>query len=644
MKTKIFTISMIAILVCGDLFAQRGDIVLGFSGKDALTNFPVPLQSVYVNNLTKGCDTTLFGESPFLYLTYSSGIHEFFDKNDGFYIEPNYPNPFTGSTRFNINIRNNENLRIILCDVYGKNISEFKAELTHGLHTFEATAGKSSILFLTVSNGESTRLLKLVSMVNTENVNPAIRYLGVEKMIDYKNAEEVNSFLFQPGDQLQMKASANGYYDNTLFDNPTETSAYIFEMQAVLPIVTTSVITDISSTSAACGGNVTFEGGTPVITRGICWSTLQNPTVQDSLTNDGSGSGIFTSSIAGLLPNTTYYVRAYATNQLGTAYGNEEVFTTLLYTIPVVTTFSVIEITTISAASGGNVTDDGGDAVTARGVCWSTSPGPTTASSHTSDGTGTGTYSSSIIGLTLNTTYYVRAYATNSQGTAYGNQVNFTTLNWQCGDNFIDPRDGQTYTTVQIGTQCWMAENLNIGTRINGGNNQTDNGIIEKYCYNNDEANCDVYGGLYQWDEMMQYTTVLGVQGICPPGWYLPSDEDWTAMTDYVSSQLEYLCNSNTTYIAKALAAKTNWTTSTNTCAIGNNLNANNATNFTALPGGYRYPNGAFYYISYFGSWWSSTEYSSASAWYRYMDYTNANVSRDDGSEGYGFSVRCLRD
>jgi uncharacterized protein (TIGR02145 family)/uncharacterized repeat protein (TIGR02543 family) len=218
-------------------------------------------------------------------------------------------------------------------------------------------------------------------------------------------------------------------------------------------------------------------------------------------------------------------------------------------------------------------------------------------------------------------------------------QTSFT-----CGDPLIDTRDGQTYETVLIGDQCWMAENLNIGTRINGSSNQTNNGTIEKYCYNNSEANCDIYGGLYQWNEMMGYTTTPGVQGICPEGWHLPTDAEWTALTTYISSQPEYLCNSNTSYIAKALAATTNWNSSSSTCAVGNNPSTNNATGFSGLPGGYRSTSGNFDYVGDVGIFWSSTESSTTYAWYRGLNYNDANVGRDNYTKGYGFSVRCLRD
>ena len=195
-----------------------------------------------------------------------------------------------------------------------------------------------------------------------------------------------------------------------------------------LPTVTTNSVTNVQQTTATCGGNVTADGGSTVTARGVCWSTSQNPTVSGSHTSNGTGTGSFTSSITGLSPNTTYYVRAYATNSAGTAYGNQMTFTTLpQVAVPTVATHSVTYITTTTATCGGNVIADGGSTVTARGVCWSTSQNPTVNGSHTSNGTGTGNFTSSITGLSPNTTYYVRAYATNSAGTSYGEQRNFTT-------------------------------------------------------------------------------------------------------------------------------------------------------------------------------------------------------------------------
>ena len=199
-----------------------------------------------------------------------------------------------------------------------------------------------------------------------------------------------------------------------------------FTTQMGIPTVTTKSVTGITATSASSGGNVTNSGGGTISARGVCWSTSQNPSISDSHTSDGTGVGEFTSSITGLDNNTTYYVRAYATNSNGTAYGEERSFTTQ-EGLAVVTTTDITNITASTASSGGNITDDGGYSITSRGVCWSTSQNPTTSDSHTSDGSGMGAYSSSLTSLTYNTTYYVRAYATNSKGTSYGEEKSFTT-------------------------------------------------------------------------------------------------------------------------------------------------------------------------------------------------------------------------
>ena len=195
---------------------------------------------------------------------------------------------------------------------------------------------------------------------------------------------------------------------------------------ATIPTVTTAAVTNVSSTAAASGGNVTSDGGDPVTARGVCWNTAASPTIANSKTTDGTGTGAFTSNLTGLLPVTTYYVRAYATNSVGTAYGNERSFTTT--TTPTVTTAAVTGILGTSAVAGGNVTSDGGDAVTARGVCWNTTGSPTIANNRTINGAGVGAFTSSLTGLTATTTYFIRAYATNALGTAYGGVVSFTTL------------------------------------------------------------------------------------------------------------------------------------------------------------------------------------------------------------------------
>jgi len=208
-------------------------------------------------------------------------------------------------------------------------------------------------------------------------------------------------------------------------------------------------------------------------------------------------------------------------------------------------------------------------------------------------------------------------------------------LPWNCGDPFTDPRDNQEYATVQIGTQCWMAENLNIGTMITGASNQTNNAIIEKYCYDNSAANCDVYGGLYQWNEMMQYVTTPGVKGICPDGWHLPTDAEYCTLTQFIDPTVNCgVTGWSGTDVGTKMKSTTGW--------YGGG-NGTNASGFTALPGGYRNPNGLFNYLTYDAFFWSSSE-SGTNAWYRSLSCIFATVYRGYDNKGSGFSVRCEKD
>ncbi len=215
------------------------------------------------------------------------------------------------------------------------------------------------------------------------------------------------------------------------------------EIEIVLPQITTATVTEITETSAVAGGDVISDGGAEVTARGVCWSVNPNPTIIDNHTDNGVGTGEFMSNITELTPNTTYYVRAYATNETGTSYGEEISFATLPSVeleLPEVTTLSVTEITETSAVAGGDVISDGGAEVTARGVCWSVNPNPTMDDKHTEDGTGVGQFVSNLPNLAINTTYYLRAYATNEVGTSYGEEVTFTTLegNFINGYEYVD--------------------------------------------------------------------------------------------------------------------------------------------------------------------------------------------------------------
>ena len=193
-----------------------------------------------------------------------------------------------------------------------------------------------------------------------------------------------------------------------------------------LPLVTTKAASDVFVYDAISGGNISSDGGYSIIARGVCWSTNQNPTISDSKTIDGTGIGEYTSLLTNLSSSSIYYLRAYATNYKGTGYGDVISITTNP-AVPEVTTNSITNIQPTSATCGGIIYYDFGYSITTRGVCWSTNQNPTTSDSKTINGTGTGSFSSSITGLAAGSTYYVRAYATNSMGTGYGNTVSFTT-------------------------------------------------------------------------------------------------------------------------------------------------------------------------------------------------------------------------
>lgn len=194
-------------------------------------------------------------------------------------------------------------------------------------------------------------------------------------------------------------------------------------------LVTVKAVTEITATSAKSVGNIQIVGDVQIIGRGVCYSNNPNPTINDSITSNGSGPGEFTSLLNGLDSNTVYYLKAYAKTTDSVFYSNEQTFKTSSYALPVVTTNMVSDITNTTAICGGNVTDEGDAAVLVKGICWSTSADPTINDNFTMDGNGLGSFISTIDGLQPNTTYYVKAYATNPYGTSYGESQSFTTLN-----------------------------------------------------------------------------------------------------------------------------------------------------------------------------------------------------------------------
>ena len=337
------------------------------------------------------------------------------------------------------------------------------------------------------------------------------------------------------------------------------------------------------------------------------------------------------------------------------------VFAVVQHTIPSVTTTAVGNITGNSATVGGNVTSDGGETVFDRGVCYSTTPFPTVSDNCIHIGQGTGSFSDNLNGLQPETTYYIRAFAINSIGVGYGSEVSFTTTTSNTaqdgqpcsGTPTLTDIDGNIYNTVQIGQQCWMKENLRTSKYadnmpILAGNTYS---CTEPYRYapDNNESNVPTHGYLYNWAAVMNGASSSNanpsvVQGICPTGWHVPSDAEWTQLINHVSSQSQYVCGSDNTYIAKALASTTGWSSSANTCAVGNTPSGNNASGFSALPTG-NY-GGDWIYFGNDATFWSATEHYgySCEAWYRHLSYDFAYEMRYYDVMSVGMSVRCVRD
>ncbi len=209
---------------------------------------------------------------------------------------------------------------------------------------------------------------------------------------------------------------------------------------------------------------------------------------------------------------------------------------------------------------------------------------------------------------------------------------------------------GESYPTVQIGTQCWFQKNLNVGTMIQGANDQTNNSTLEKYCINNDTANCSIYGGLYQWAEAVQYQNGASnttnpspafsgnVKGLCPTGWHLPSDAEYCTLTMFLDATVN--CGtfgwSGTDVGGKMKSTSGLWNFP--------NIGATNSSGFSALPGGWRDTDGVVYSIGTYPFFWSSSESSSTNAVRRGLDFDGSNIYRGDRNKNLGYSVRCLKD
>jgi uncharacterized protein (TIGR02145 family) len=495
-----------------------------------------------------------------------------------------------------------------------------------------------------------------------------------------------------------------------------------------LPIITTKTISSISNKTASAGGIILNDGGSEITSKGLCWSNNPNPTIENAIfTNEGVGIDSFVSYLSGLSPNTSYFVRAYATNSVGTSYGNDVFFQTNANSPSLNPTFSAFNISEIgshnvsfsallsseinhissrgfcwsflpnptilnshvevgkgvgsfavkqagfigggtryyarpfavnsygvfygeekifftqfdiptivllslkdfglSAFSYSNIADSGGKPITQRGIVYSVTENPTIQNDKILNGTGIGEYSITLTGLTQKTTYFVRAFATNEVGTAYSNQIKLTT---NTASTTISDLDGNIYNTVSIGNQIWMASNLSTSRYRNGAYipyilNSNQWASIKSPAlsfYNHDNGYETNYGKQYNW------YAVTDTQGICPVGWHIPTNSEWTVLSDFLGG----------------LNVAGGKMKATGTQYWSFPSNGSNSSGFTGLPGGFRNVDGTFGILGYNGFWWSATEENEQRAINRSIIYTDNLLSAGSSSKNQGFSVRCLKD
>ncbi len=405
------------------------------------------------------------------------------------------------------------------------------------------------------------------------------------------------------------------------------------EKKPTTPVLGTTLIDGGTSTSIVAESYLLTDGGSPVTTMGICWNTSKNPTIADGKSSEKGLIGPFTSTLTPLLPNTLYYIRAYATNKEGTGYGYESTYTTGQSRINLTTT-EIYSITPTTAVSGGNINADAGTQITAKGVCWGTTPDPTTNGLKTLDGTGTGNFVSTLTGLTPQTTYYVRSYVENSTGIIYGDECSFKTYYGSATDI-----DNNLYYSVLIGNQEWITDNLKV-TRYNNGdligttipatlNIQSETNPKYQWAYNGEdgylsiyyETNASVFGRLYTW------YAVTDSRKICPVGWHVPDDSEWSVLIDYLGGE---------SVAGGKMKEALYWEYPSE--------GATNESGFKARPGGYRDSTGSFLDLQQTGTWWCTTSYTTTEASLRTCSFFNSLITKTDNPKTTGSSVRCIKD
>ncbi len=399
-----------------------------------------------------------------------------------------------------------------------------------------------------------------------------------------------------------------------------------------VPLVTTRSVTEIDGRNATGGGEVLNDGGSAVISRGLCWNHGTQPSLLNYQTMDGTGTGSFTSKLTDLNGNMIYYVRAYATNLTGTGYGEVISFTSFGQ-MPEASAISATQVKETTATLNGKVNTNNLPTTVTFEYGTTTEYKSSVSSAEGILEGGKSEVSAVISGLKSASFYHFRIKAVNSLGIAYGNDIKFSTI--------LTDIEGNNYNVVNIGSQIWMQENLKT-SRYNNGNLivttfspalDISNEVNPKYQW---DSNIAGYGRFYT------YYAATDDRGVCPTGWHVPTDAEWTDFTDFVSNN-GYGWKGNAANIAKSLAATSGWVNDTVAANIGNDQGKNNSTGFNGFGTGGRYSNGVIGFPRLHGIWATSTESSETSSFFRCIGYIPAEVFRGVFKKSYGLSFRCLK-
>ena len=588
------------------------------------------LDKVLVTNLSQNWTETVSYPDTIIVLGGNNFVESFAEEQG---LTQNVPNPFDCETSVELSMSQREDVRVQLLDASGKLYAEYSGTLDAGVNAFGISAAISQTYILNANAGNRSYSIRMVNVGS--GCKNSIKYLGCS---DGLSAKLTSTKDFHLGDNMR-------YIGYATIEGQTVVSNVVEQLQTasqqvilnfthyVCPTVETLAATSISYASANLNGNITDNGGTNITEKGFYYGTSASNLTQ-SVTVGGDS---FSCRIYDLTPSTTYYYKAFATNSAGTSTGTVKNFTTEAESLPIATTGIATNIRETEGTIKGHIYVQNGT-ITEEGFLFGTSENDLNRI-QCGSGAGSGSHAitKDLIGLTAATTYYYKAYATNSAGTAYGELKHFTTT-CACG-NIITDDEGNQYGTVQIGEQCWMAQNLRTSTYPDGASIPLDS----KFYPDNNSSNVESYGYLYTWNAAMYIRT--GERGICPDGWHLPSISEWIQLTSYLRSQSQYQCGGSAYNIAKSLASTNGWNSSTITCAVGNTPSDNNSTSFSASPaGGYDPFSGSSSDLGGKAVFWSSTGVINEKATVLNIYYSNPQITTGDIYRDYGCSVRCVRD